>query len=102
LASGEEQLQEPTEEDNSGATERAEENLQKKLAEQSVGKSDVTIVELLDILRSGPLKTITSKVLIKSIDQVLDVLSRARGLVDLSSRQTTKICARYTDRVLGF
>ncbi len=73
MASGEEQLQEPTDEENSGAMERAEENLQKKLAGQSVGKSDVTIVELLDILRSGPLKTITSKVLIKSIDQVLDV-----------------------------
>ena len=102
LASGEEQLQELTEEEKLAAMERAEENLQKKLAEQSAGKSDVTIVELLDILRSGPLKTITSKVLVKNIDQVLDMLSRARGLVDLSSRQTTKIYAHYADRVLGF
>jgi len=102
MASGEEELQEQTEEEKEAAMARAEENLQKKLAEQSLGKHDVTIVELLDILRSRPLKTITSKALAKDIDQVLDILSRARGLVDLSGRQTTKIYAHYADRVLGF
>jgi hypothetical protein len=101
LASGEDEVQELSEEEQKQAMIKAEENLQRKLAEQS-GTHGVTIVELLDILRSRELKTITSKALVNDIDSVLEVLAKARGLVDLSARQTTKIYSHYADRVLGF
>jgi hypothetical protein len=102
LAGGEEEMQELSEEEQQQAMIKAEENLQKKLAEQSAGKQDVTIVELLDILRSQMLKTITSKALVDDIDIILNMLAKARGLVDLSERQTVKIYSHYADRVLGF
>ena len=102
LATGEDEVQELSEEEQKEAMIRAEENLQRKLVEQSGGMQDVTVVELLDILRSRELKTITSKALVNDIDAMLNVLSKARGLVDLSGRQTTKIYSHYADRVLGF
>ena len=102
LAGGEEEMQELSEEEQQQAMIKAEENLQKKLAEQSAGKQDVTIVELLDILRSQMLKTITSKALVNDIDTILNMLAKARGLVDLGERQTIKIYSHYADRVLGF
>jgi hypothetical protein len=102
LASGEDEVQELSEAEQAQAMAKAEENLQQRIAEQSAGKQDVTIVELLDILRSRELKTITSKALVNDIDAVLNILSKARGLVDLSCRQTVKIYSHYADRVLGF
>lgn len=102
LASGEDEVQELSQEEQAIARAKAEESLQMKLAQQSGDQQDVTIVELLDILRSKELKTITSKALVNDIDTVLNILSKARGLVDLSSRQTVKIYSHYADRVLGF
>jgi hypothetical protein len=102
LAGDEEEAQELSEEEQAAARAKAEETLQAKLANQSAGKGDVTIVELLDILRSKDLKTITSKALVNDIDAVLNILSKARGLVDLSCRQAVKIYSHYADRVLGF
>jgi hypothetical protein len=102
LAGGDEEAQELSEEEQAAARAKAEDSLQMRLAQQSEGKQDVTIVELLDILRSKELKTITSKALVKDIDTILSLLAKARGLVDLSCRQTLKIYSHYADRVLGF
>jgi hypothetical protein len=102
LAGGEDELQELSEEQLAAAVRKSEDNLQKRLAAQGTGKQDVTVVELLNILRSRELNSITSKSLVDDIDCILEVLTRARGLVDLSSRQTVKIYSHFADRVLGF
>jgi hypothetical protein len=102
LAGGEEEGRELSEEEQAEALAQAQDNIQKKLQQQSAGKQDVTIIELLDILRSKELKSLTSKSLVRDIDAIINLLARARGLVDLSARQTVKIYSHYADRVLGF
>jgi hypothetical protein len=102
LAGGEEEVRELSEEEQAAAIAKAQENIQKQLLQQSAEKQDVTIVELLDILRTQELKSITSKALVSDIDEIISLLARARALVDLSGRQTVKIYSHYADRVLGF
>ncbi len=89
LASGEDEVQELREEEQKEAMIKAEENLQRKLAEQS-GTHGVTIVELLDILRSRELKIITSKALVNDIDTVLDSDSCAKKCEALQRRSTKR------------